>query len=300
MKPNSLKHKIEYFLAETKHKSLFIEVQIRKILKLISIVYESKINFIREFDEKKFYEKKAQKHHPQTFSKYKNIYNNKSVAVVGCGPTAAFYNQIDDVIHVGINRAFKLKTVKLNYLFALDWMEEEDMLEADNYLVGFCKKFFGTSPHSGILHFYPKIRRIPKYHRKLAKSQNYYIYNHKKEGFSKDIENEPLCDIGGTIFSALQFILHTNPKKLYIVGCDCSTGHFHKEQSRIVLTNLACQIKGWLKFKEFTKNYYPDLEIISINPVGLKGVFKDVYTQNYIETHPELKKENFEIIDKGN
>ena len=36
-------------------------------------------------------------------------------------------------------------------------------------------------------------------------------------------------------------------------------------------------IKLWLKLKKFAKTYYPDTEIISVNPVGLKGIFKDVY-----------------------
>ena len=31
--------------------------------------------------------------------------------------------------------------------------------------------------------------------------------------------------------------------------------------------------------KEFAETYYPDTEIISINPVGLKGVFKDEFTE---------------------
>ena len=35
-------------------------------------------------------------------------------------------------------------------------------------------------------------------------------------------------------------------------------------------------IAAYKKFKAFAHKYYPDIEIISINPVGLKGLFKDV------------------------
>ena len=47
----------------------------------------------------------------------------------------------------------------------------------------------------------------------------------------------------------------------------------------------------------YVKNHYPDIEIISINPVGLKGMFKDVYTENYLNDHPEIDKNSAEIIE---
>ena len=77
-------------------------------------------------------------------------------------------------------------------------------------------------------------------------------------------------DYGGTAFSALQWIMFTNPKKLYLVGCDCSGAYkdFH--------------LYSWVKFKEFVSHNNPDLEIISVNPVSLKGFFKDIYTTDFI------------------
>ena len=40
----------------------------------------------------------------------------------------------------------------------------------------------------------------------------------------------------------------------------------------------------------------PDIEIISINPVGLKGLFHDVYTEEYLIDHPEINREEIEIF----
>jgi hypothetical protein len=37
-------------------------------------------------------------------------------------------------------------------------------------------------------------------------------------------------------------------------------------------------MRGWNEFKKFASIYYPKTEIISINPIGLKGLFKDIYT----------------------
>ena len=32
-------------------------------------------------------------------------------------------------------------------------------------------------------------------------------------------------------------------------------------------------VKGYEKMKEFIERFYPETEVISINPVGLKGLF---------------------------
>ena len=32
--------------------------------------------------------------------------------------------------------------------------------------------------------------------------------------------------------------------------------------------------------KDFVDDYYPDIKIISVNPVGLKGLFEDMYTKS--------------------
>ena len=36
--------------------------------------------------------------------------------------------------------------------------------------------------------------------------------------------------------------------------------------------------QGWKELKRFAEVYYPTTEIISVNPVGLRGMFKDLYT----------------------
>lgn len=36
--------------------------------------------------------------------------------------------------------------------------------------------------------------------------------------------------------------------------------------------------------------------MISVNPIGLKGIFKDAYTQAYVDEHPELLNNKIEIL----
>jgi len=87
----------------------------------------------------------------------------------------------------------------------------------------------------------------------------------------------------------MQFILFTNPKKIYLVGIDCTSGknrHFSGlSPDNLLLRNenieIVCQnsIEEWKQLKEFVSIYYPEIEIISVNPVNLKGIFKDIYTK---------------------
>ena len=113
------------------------------------------------------------------------------------------------------------------------------------------------------------------------------------------MEYEPIGDWKGCVFSALQFALYTNPKEIYLVGCDCSDqGHFHTERIEVENSStLSYQYTSWQFFQEYVSRYFPHTEIISVNPVGLKGMFKDVYTQSFVNEHPELLNKDIEIID---
>ncbi len=115
-----------------------------------------------------------------------------------------------------------------------------------------------------------------------------------------DIASNPLCCYGSVALPSVQFALWTNPKKIYIVGCDCTLGGYFDNQPQELDFNTQLIIEGWEKIKEFRDIYYPETEIISVNPVGLKGLFKDVYTENYLNEHPEIIEEvgnNIEILN---
>jgi hypothetical protein len=80
----------------------------------------------------------------------------------------------------------------------------------------------------------------------------------------------------------LQFIFWTNPKRIYLVGCDCNQkGHFNDQNEKgkeiIWSEGLIEMIESYKNIKEFRNLFYPETEIISINPVGLKGMFNDAY-----------------------
>lgn len=220
--------------------------------------------------------------HQKTFLKYKNINEGKTVVLLATGPTLSKYEPIENTIHIGVNSAFMFDKVMLDYLFMLDYENIKKYIDAaNNYGKGTCKKFYGLfKGHSRTMH-------IPESDARAADAERYYINNSDlsiDEQFNYDISCNSLGCFWSVIFQAAQFALYTNPAKIYIVGCDCSeNGHFDSDEPNFKTQESAQNhmlkiLDGWNKLKEFARVYYPQTEIISVNPVGLKGLFTDVYT----------------------
>lgn len=221
--------------------------------------------------------------HQKTFSEFKNRHQGQTVVVVGAGPTLNQFKPIKDAIYVGGNRVFKHDKIKFDYLFAIDkaGLETENEQYYDDFLSykgNNCIKFVGDQ-NTGEKFQIPE-SVILKYNVRRYKTVAGYICNK----LSLDIDSEPLSNYCSVVLQALQFVLFTNPKRIYLVGVDCTTSsmqHFIGSPSVRKDNQAACDdynIKGFYEIKQFIKTYYPDIEVISVNPVRLKGLFKDVYT----------------------
>ena len=264
-------------------------IPIKRIRKLI-LYFDKKLDNVNKniIDFQKYMEalELARKIHKDTFLKYKDIYANKDIVLIGNGPTAKNYIRINNAIHIGVNRAFYLENINLDYLFLHDGQDIELLNEADKYNPNTCTKFFGYIDRR--FHDYKPVSIPNKYY----KNKKMYIVNSEHfiyDNFVYDITSFPLGEYGSVIFSALQFIFWTNPKRIFLVGCDTvNNGHFYNNESDLLIDFI---FKGWNRVKEFRNVFYPDTEIISINPIGLKGMFKDIYTND-----SEYTYENGEIF----
>lgn len=222
--------------------------------------------------------------HQKVFGPYRNAFKGRNVVLVATGPTAKYYHPIKDAIYVGVNNACLLDNVELDYLFCQDfYMGEEKIDRIVHYRAGKCKKFFGRIPDNRIEACHRSkdaqhVRRCPRYLVDEAEASEYYVYDNLQNRIAYDIELEPLS-ASGVAFSAFQFILHAHPKKIYLVGCDCSSGFFYSSD---IVFNNSYMVNYWKKFKAYVDELYPDVEVISINPVGLKNVFKDQYDETYL------------------
>lgn len=228
--------------------------------------------------------------HQKTFLPYKNYCKGeRPVVVCGAGPTLQEYQPIEGAVHIALNRAFLYPKVDFDFVYAQDFdgikMVQQELIE---YKGNHCVKLLGQG-NGG-----PK--EIPE---SLALKCNALrfatdMYMIKSGWWSKfvfDIDSRAVGGMPNVGLSAMQFALYLNPNILYIVGCDMSGGHFVNtnqskteiEKERKVMEsrwdNQEKLINKWQECKEFAGRYYPDTRIVSVNPVGLKGVFEDLYQQ---------------------
>jgi hypothetical protein len=214
--------------------------------------------------------------HQKTFSRFKNVHQGQEIVLVATGPSVKHYKRIDHAVHVGVNSAFKIEHIDLSYLFMVDYANVKPYIkEANRYQPDRCVKFYGL------------IDWVPGY----IIPESDVIEAHALRFRERDYANchiSPTCLIdsesfdgrNSVVFSAMQFVLWTNPQTIYLVGCDCSTGHFdesprEQKMSKNELKASTKLISSWLNLKEFAHLYYPETEIKSINPVGLKGIFEE-------------------------
>jgi len=251
-------------------------------------------NFINRIVEKKL---STMQLHQRTFPQFKAKHTGQDVVILATGNTLNHYEKIPKAIHIGVNRAFEFDKVKLNYLFAQDYFATKDFIDAmDEYKGNKCQKFYGITVEWG-----DYIRVIPESHAIKANALRYRTDIEQIAGFrynfAYDLSSQALGCFTSIAFPAAQFALWTNPKRIFLVGCDCNMqNHFSGDST---IEDLARLIAPWKEFKKFAMVYYPDTEIISINPVGLRGVFRDVYTRSYLDKHPEIDPDFVEIIEDG-
>jgi hypothetical protein len=223
------------------------------------------------------------------FEKYKGIHTGENITVVGAGPTLNFYKPIKDAYHIGVNRVF------LNDRLTLDYYFTQDLREADSeYLEKLedikCKFFLGIlakTPNDRMKTSESLLARLGATRYFYGPSPSEYLY--------LDIRYHPLMDFYTVVFPAIHFALFTNPKKLYLVGCDTSFFGYFNNDTRIdtdeqIRKHLIHRLIGYRRLKEFADRFYPETEIISINPINLRGLFHDIFTDDYIREYKSFNE----------
>lgn len=219
--------------------------------------------------------------HKKTFAGFRNKFAGKNVVLIGAGPSVNKFKPIKNAIYIGLNRAFLLEKVKFDYLFSIDKAGIFGIY--DEFIKYPCVKFVGDQ------NLGPQYQIPESVINKIKNVRRYKTDAGFQSQFATDIESMPLGNFNTVSLQAMQFILYTNPKRVYLVGIDCSgNGHFtdntkkkfkgfdlaSRGENLAQLTNNS--IAFWKSLKEFAETYYPDTEIISVNPVGLRGMFKDL------------------------
>lgn len=213
--------------------------------------------------------------HQAAFAQYKNKFPGRDIVIVAAGPTVNDYRPIPGAIHIGVNTAYKFDKVVFDFLFFQDSPDHlRQMVQGITaYRPQTCKKFYGIITERV---YGTGDCTCSESDAAAAGAMRYRVITGSMDRINYDISAMPLVDYGNIVFPAFQFALWTNPRRIYLVGCDCSSkGHFFsKEPNWLPLDSI---FRGYRDMKEFAHKWYPDTEIVSINPVGLKGFFRDEY-----------------------
>ena len=210
----------------------------------------------------------------QTFDPFRDKFRGKKVVIFATGPSCEYYEPIQDAIHIGINFAWKREDINFDFLFTRDRILAANKVEDTEPV------FSNFEMEKGEWLNYPEDVRLRYKHVRF-----FYTDNSVDNPLYQDIRYHPCMSYPSSVFSAIHFALFTSPKELYLVGCDAnqSYGHFYdKDELKFKSFPHLEKLKvTYARMKVFAQHYYPETEIISINPVGLKGLFKDVYTENF-------------------
>ncbi len=212
--------------------------------------------------------------HSQVFAKYKNCNAGKDLVLLATGPSLKDFKPIENAIYIGVNRAFEYEKVKLDYAFIFDNSNPTpEYLEALNQYKGNdAKKFYGICSDFDLLNC-----TISESDASEANAERFYLHSVNNKNIpTYNIAAEAFYNANSVVFPAIQFALWTNPKRIYLVGCDTNLNGYYNSKSKNILKTKSVY-NGWLKVKDFSQIFYPKTEIISVNPVGLKGIFQDIY-----------------------
>ena len=233
-------------------------------------------------------------------------YVNKHIgesALVFCGGKTTidfrFSGIFDDSKIIGMNYLIFLKLLKyrrMDYYFVQDYGWAESILSHGthrefmyNYNANYCKiqSFYGIRSWNDQFPLPKKslffeFLMAPVITKRGSLVEDFSLM--RNFTFSSDISKEPIYSNSTILFSVMQFLLSMGFVKIYLVGADSSDNGkwFNPNRKKMGWnSNFPAgnfQIKERFEyFKEWKDNTYPEVDIISINPIGLKGMFEDLY-----------------------
>lgn len=231
--------------------------------------------------------------HCKTFPKFKNSNIGKSIAIFGSGPTLNYAPKINKSKKIACNRSYEFfLDTKCDYFFGQDYHGIKSFY--NKAIKNSTYAFIGINVNKSITN------APPAQYRNLENVYSYYFHTwfYSSIIIKPNIESFPLADFFTVVHPALHFAFYTNPEVIYLVGCDTSTGGYANKNILQFKIDIDQIITGYRKFKEFRDNEYPETRIVSVNPIGLKGIFEDVYTEEFLDHNPDLDKDDIVIINE--
>lgn len=198
------------------------------------------------------------------FTPFKDKHKGEVAYLIGSGPSVKDFKEQEQGVYIGMNFSYLNQTVNKNltYLFTEGYDNKKGNL-SDDVIFFYYNQVYNVD-------------RVP--YRNPKNTYKYTDTDIREEVGAKVYYNK--CNISSMAFHTLFFALYCGFTKIYLVGCDCTKGYFfkdfdtkyHKNASK---TNFGILVSGWKLIKQLSPT---EINITSINPKNLKGIFNDIYT----------------------
>lgn len=266
-----------YCIADTLIERANVEKQILNIRDTRRVIREELAKAREDIFRDMSYALSAAKAHEKTFMPFHRKHEGADFVIVASGPTAEKYvDPIPGAVHIAVNRSYQFDHVKFDYIFIQDISGAGKYVDGiAAYRPGECEKFYGLTgtEREGVSLI------MSDDHLRAAGAHRYYSILRdiitEKPHFAYDLSTQPMGDYGSVVLPAIQFALWAGAKRIYLVGCDNSQNGYAFGGTESNSLALDLTTRGFVGIKDFAARYYPKTEIISINPVGLKGLFID-------------------------
>jgi hypothetical protein len=196
------------------------------------------------------------------FTPFKKKHEGETGILFATGPTVSKYIPIeehDKSMKVGVNNIGAMIDFEIDYLFIGDKKVQAntiDMLRDGTFPPVRIQKFAGC--YLDGRHIATHIS--PEDARSIDALPFSFHYGNE---IHEEIDKENLYD-HSVVFSALQFMVWTGVTKICLVGCDVSGFKGGSEDKLLEL---------WKIWKDYLME--KSIQVVSINPVGLTGMFED-------------------------
>lgn len=227
----------------------------------------------------------------EMISAYKNVHDGKAAVLFLTGPTLNDYIEPEpDLIKVGVNTALFNEKLDLDYFFIQDigkknhsnsYINKQE--EYDSYRPNIAK-FYGVTLCKMLRDNVERAGAVPYEftHGPIIKVNNAKIEDPDiPVNFSENLHTKLVAAGGSIAFPALQFLLWAGVSRIYVVGADITDGRrFNEEKSQDYTSQY--HIERWREFEKWVAKAYPDVKIIPLNPIGLKGMFQQKFRMHVL------------------
>jgi len=225
----------------------------------------------------------------RSFLPFKNKHEGEAAIVFGTGGSLREFSYAvlpeEPLVRVGVNLMIYKREFELDYYWCSDFPDNDYVQRESGYLETIIERSRDTQVFCGTtVNGRQQPRHFTSEHAKAMNAIEYDLHlGHGPNAFSYDLVTMPFYN-HSIIFSAMQFLLYAGVQRIYVVGCDCGgvnscvevkfeDGRLHSQERYALHRNL---IEDWQHFAEFKDKEYPNVEIVSVNPLNLKGLFSDI------------------------